>query len=1224
MEVKPNSSELSYLLYYASTRRSKLQKVGDFLDKRTINDVWRGRIGYVNWFRGLWEEVEGSHQHYSNVQVTLQIIKALIEKSPRDLPLYVAAILRIFKTILKSQDITMIEETIPTFETLCAHQDPANLAADQDYIRQYEEIISTYALFASKDAPIQTKPAKSVPVQLRFRKAGLEAIKAIARSDSLSAETGRQLAIIVHPILENIYAESGQYLTLLEATEEQKAEYEKQLAIRRRQSTSTVRTFEEDEGDPEAAHGTTEAADKIAEREAAVTALQALKTIFAIVPRAQLRLATSEVLKFMALRIRPQEHFGASITISLQTGSWPCMLFGMICFWAPVQDRYVILVTAMETLVRSPIIEEDLEKQYVFATIIGWLLSSDINFIGLSVMDVLVGLIQHILLLLQLGGRGTDIRPHGQQADVINAADASAVPRTVADEKEKDVIMEVVSTPSPERRQLLAQLQRCIGSLAVHVYYTEQINDMITAILARLIPSPLSSISTTASAIENPAAAVEAIASSVSLSEKPNTDGFFSFDTARVAALGAIKEIIAWANLTKLDGSSNAATRSPIGLSVWEGTQWLLRDPNWAGRAAYVEALLVWMKYELKRKDLRVEEEKKQLKSERKENGNKGESLARRVVSNASHRDKSPMRKKDTFLQLLHLAIYENAHQYAESACDILLLHLLLSHSVQKLGVNALQYGLPMIMRLQDDIASMESPRARINVGSLVHGYIWAVSAYFDFDASTTGREIQNEIAERIKNGVWLNGVKVPPMPFDQIMQRSQQQQLGLQEAAPPEEVNFKIYENRSILIGKVSEGYSMVVYSPPASPPQSPGRTYSVPVLSTHISTGSIPKAPQPSQLPQKIKDALVVEWSREACIEATSRTQGSRTGSLTGSGQQTGSGSRHLAVNGPGQAVQNGSNVTMNGDTQHSPHRSHHHAQIRARSPYGLVQKGASKRNKRASRTPTPLTSSSVRSAVRIDDLKRVLSGSGPAFPLVSSSSALGIRGGEGDEEGEGTESESMVSYEGSEMSAAAANAGPVGGEPRPSDGAGEARRPAEQQGVDGRDGITEGSVTPRPMTSSFARQHHSPLLAKASVDEFVDAQETQTQNDTVPPVPPLPASLLASSPPRTAPSLESAKLPPASPPRAVSIVASERSRPRTANSSKRNVSGPPTAGTGKTWSLKEHRTSSPFGAKDVWGFSARDLLRDIDADLPSPGGYSSGSGYGVGGGGFAKPPY
>jgi hypothetical protein len=48
VDVKPNSSELSYLLYYASTRRSKVQKVGAFLEKRTASDVWKGRIGYVN------------------------------------------------------------------------------------------------------------------------------------------------------------------------------------------------------------------------------------------------------------------------------------------------------------------------------------------------------------------------------------------------------------------------------------------------------------------------------------------------------------------------------------------------------------------------------------------------------------------------------------------------------------------------------------------------------------------------------------------------------------------------------------------------------------------------------------------------------------------------------------------------------------------------------------------------------------------------------------------------------------------------------------------------------------------------------------------------------------------------------------------------------------------------------------------------------------------------
>ena len=47
VDVKPNSSELSYLLFYATSRRSKIQKIGAFLEKKTASDVWRLRIGYV-------------------------------------------------------------------------------------------------------------------------------------------------------------------------------------------------------------------------------------------------------------------------------------------------------------------------------------------------------------------------------------------------------------------------------------------------------------------------------------------------------------------------------------------------------------------------------------------------------------------------------------------------------------------------------------------------------------------------------------------------------------------------------------------------------------------------------------------------------------------------------------------------------------------------------------------------------------------------------------------------------------------------------------------------------------------------------------------------------------------------------------------------------------------------------------------------------------------------
>jgi hypothetical protein len=47
VDVKPNSSELSYLLFYALSRRSKIAKIGSFLEQKTAKDVWRLRIGWV-------------------------------------------------------------------------------------------------------------------------------------------------------------------------------------------------------------------------------------------------------------------------------------------------------------------------------------------------------------------------------------------------------------------------------------------------------------------------------------------------------------------------------------------------------------------------------------------------------------------------------------------------------------------------------------------------------------------------------------------------------------------------------------------------------------------------------------------------------------------------------------------------------------------------------------------------------------------------------------------------------------------------------------------------------------------------------------------------------------------------------------------------------------------------------------------------------------------------
>lgn len=738
-EVKANSSELSYLLYYASTRRSKLQKVADFLDKRASKDVYKRSTG--------------------GVQVTLQIVKAIIEKCPRELPLYAGAVLRILRSILSSNDVAMVEESVPTFEALCARQDPVALAADQDYIKQYAEIVQGYAEFAAKTATKTGKQSISWPVAIRFRKAGLLALKAVASSESLASETARQLAVIVPVILLNIHSASGAYLKRLETRGTEKEQHDKELALRRRQSVSTARTDpDEDGGDVIAASGTTEDADKLAEEEVGVLALEALRNIFQAVNRGQLRLATFAVLKFVESHVSaPQQ------PDEVENYSWATTLVAMICTWVPVQDRYTILVGTVEALVRSPIVEEDLGRQLVLATVIDHLLASTINFIGLSVMDVLVGLISHTLLLLQLGGPGSNISPHLQQQNsIVNEKDES---NHTSSTNLPGVVMEVAKEASSTRVKLLDLVQRCMADLATHVYYTDQISDMVEAILSRLKPSRLSSVSTTAEAIENPTAAIDAVIDSVSMQEKTHVDRFFSFETARLTALESVKAIIKTANVRRPDGSSASVSRSKVGVGVWEGTQWLLRDPSGKVRKAYVDALITWLNLEKKKEDLKIVDNYKRKEKSK----NKG-AVARRAVSNASQREKtSKPGKHSTFLPLLHLAIYENAVHLLESEDDYLLLHLLLTTLVNRLGVNAIRSGLPMIMRLQEDIVALEDPSAKIRVGSLVHGYFWALSVALDFEVSSVGRALHNEITRRTNRGLWLKGIRVPPVPIEQI-----------------------------------------------------------------------------------------------------------------------------------------------------------------------------------------------------------------------------------------------------------------------------------------------------------------------------------------------------------------------------------------------------------------------------------------------------------------------
>ncbi|EEH04757.1 conserved hypothetical protein [Histoplasma capsulatum G186AR] len=951
-EVKPNSSELSYLLYYASTRRSKLQKVGAFLEKRAARDVWRMKLG--------------------NVQVTLQILAALIEKVPRDLPLYALSVLTIIDTVLGSNDLPMVEETIETYDIFCRHQDMTVLGADQEYVNLYRNIVRSYAQLASVDHVTPARAALSLPLRMRWRNAGLRAIKSIVSSEALSLDGTKQLEILMPVILSNLY--STENLLPLQAKVLSSEKQEREHARRRRTSITTVRTVDTTDADPTTAAASTADADNLAEIEVRVLALRCLEKIFAAGSnRGQIRHAISLILQFIVSKRPPRHCSLQQHPDSVGAGdSWATNLMEVIAKWSPVQDRFIILITTLEQLVNTPMVDDKLESQLILASMMDWLLSSPNNLIGLSVIDVLISLLQRLLLLLQLGGRSAKMVHHGAPSGNVDSLPelGEASEKPIVEPNGNDVqLAEGTGTVIPwdARQELVELLQKCIGSLATHIYYTDQVSDMIRTIISRLKPSPTSELSNHEAEGDQ--------TNVIDSSEDVTGNTFFSFPAARIVALKCIKNIL-MANLRKSMTAAGADSRSRVNIWVWEGTQWLLRDPDREVSHTYVDAFLSWLQLETTKDDLRATfETKREPKiGARREVSDASDKLTRKIISTVSQRDKDAAIATSNFLQLLHLTVYDIATEYAAVDSDIMLLHLLLANLVEKMGVNAAKYGLPMILRLQADFLSNDesiSAAARINVLSLVHGYLWALVEKFALETTKVGDNILREISRRKQRGCWLENIQLPPRQLNHIIPSngpSPNHNVQLQ----PDRSMYYPFTGLSQLVDQIENNYNTVVKSPTISPASSPGRAFSTPILGQGSAAPG--RVPPEERLPTIVKERMLAPWSKEECLAAIA-TEKAQSSSISGSRTGTSATRNYFATNGHKNG--NASPPKEDNISANPPQRN---PDARLSGPPGITGGSNSLQKLRRQSVPagshTSVASSSRDSTVRVNELRRVLS--------------------------------------------------------------------------------------------------------------------------------------------------------------------------------------------------------------------------------------------------------
>ncbi|KAI1425169.1 hypothetical protein F5Y12DRAFT_748395 [Xylaria sp. FL1777] len=772
----------------------------------------------------------------------------------------------------------MVEASLPTFETFCDHHDVSSLFADQAYLHQYEEVVHAYAACAStRVTPGKGTPSKSVA--LRWRNAGLGAIKSIATSDALSSVSGRQLDVLVPMILENLWTDDEDFLDVLLQRAQMEEKVDSNALLRRRTSVSTVRTAGTGgDTNPIAISGTSGDIDKLAEEDTGVAAMQCLKQIFVIPNRPQLHGATTALLKFTRERIFQKEVVLKTRSDGSQDGGWAIKIFDLITRWAPVQDRYAIMVTAMDAMLRTPPSRDNIDELIVLAAIVGSLLRSDINLIGLSVIDVLLSLIQHLKRILRYCSSSQD-----------NTSSSAS--------REGEPISDAPEQISSKQRNLLDRIQQCMGDLATHVYYADQISDMIAAILLQLKPHPSApELKATAEKPSNPTGSA---ASTGNVSEEQfQLDSYFAKDLAKTTALRAIRSILMIANpKTKLSGNISLR-RNKVPIQVWEGTQWLLRDPDGQVRKAYVDAVTTWLDRETTRADLTARDDLSHDSSRVNNREGLPAGTTRRAVSSASIREKPSRPHRLYFLLLLHLAIYDTALQYIEFDTDLAMLHILLTKLVTRLGVNAARFGLPMIFRLQEDIQEVETPLSKVRLGCLCHGYFWALSEQFDFESSVIGRTIHSEIARRRSKNFWVEGVHVPTPSLASIGTPgllSQQRKMSIHEI---ESEALLPFDDRLTMVDCICTNYRDGATSPPVSPSASPARGISSPMLSSTLST--IPPVNDQEELPAKFREEMLMEWTREAAIATIQ--EGSKSASLSGSKTGTTATKRNrLAVNKP-----------------------------------------------------------------------------------------------------------------------------------------------------------------------------------------------------------------------------------------------------------------------------------------------------------------------------------
>ncbi|GAC93009.1 cellular morphogenesis-related protein [Pseudozyma hubeiensis SY62] len=429
-EYRPNSNELGRLTYYAQNKPAKLTKVGNLLESKAQADA-----------RAAKGSGPAADKGKAGLMITLGITKNLLAECKSSLNYFLkpaqsiiaAALDAAQPTPARPRDLEISARAASTFYALASFLDPATTSVDDGFQR----LLRSFATLAvERPTAADASLGEDAEQRNRTRLIGLGALAGAVASDAVYSSTSKQLISLLAPALVENAKANRVTLDWLRSESKKATEGEptyaefniakKPLAIRRTRSIS--------------AHV---AGEKGPSSEDVISAaIGTLRGLLRHADAVQVQSVVQNVIAWLdnksTLSI-PAPTDGRQAVSHWDDAQWCCWLAESLCSWTSLQYRFVVLDTLVDHLAENGE-GKATNKHLSLIEMSRTILTGQLSLIGLSTSDTLSNL------------------------------SALAVRRVYKD----------------TRDPLLPPLVECISGLGTHVYYADQINDIVEEIAGRI------------------------------------------------------------------------------------------------------------------------------------------------------------------------------------------------------------------------------------------------------------------------------------------------------------------------------------------------------------------------------------------------------------------------------------------------------------------------------------------------------------------------------------------------------------------------------------------------------------------------------------------------------------------------------------------------------------------------------------------------------------------